>query len=375
MSSVAEHTGQPAPDASWLDVVLTLLQRRRLFFPLPIAVAFVVGVLTLAAPKKYVTTLAFTPVAMGSGLSLPGSLAGLASGLGAGSLLGQDRSMSPEFYTSLVRTDNILTALALQPYDAVRTHWFSDPDTVRLTLIDLYEIDEGTPGKTMTEAIRLLRDEILFISYDATTAIVTARVRTDWRDVSYQMANRLLQLVDSFNVGSRQTQAGAESRFLETRVAAARADLRQSENELQDFLAKNRSYENDPTLLFQHNRLQREVTLKQSLYGMLSESYERARMEAVHNTPTISIVEPPVPALRFQRRHTLMKMLMGWVAGFALALVWIALTGATERARDDTPDKYLALTSLLSDAWTDAKHLAWGWAVRRGVGQRHAHKG
>src|SRR5438876_484305 len=94
-------------------------------------------------------------------------------------------------------------------------------------------------------------------------------------------------------------QASQERRFLGERLDTARAELRRAEGALEKFLQRNRSYPNSPTLLFEHDRLQREAGLRQDVYSMLTQAYEQARMQAVRNTPSISLIDHPVPALRY----------------------------------------------------------------------------
>src|SRR5207249_11698628 len=131
---------------------------------------------------------------------------------------------SPDVYAQLVMTDDLLLQLAQHVYQ-VR----GEEGTRSGTFVELHEIDEGDAGKTVAEALRVLRSRIITVSFDRQTSIVSIDVRTRWRDLSLSMANLLLELVNNFNLHTRQTQAGAESRFLAQRVDTARAELRAAE--------------------------------------------------------------------------------------------------------------------------------------------------
>jgi hypothetical protein len=312
-----------------------------------LAVAGLVVAATLLAPKKYTTSIAFTPVASPTaGLSMS-SLAGLAGQFGV-SLPTGDATSSPEFYAYLMRSDAILQRLAETKYTIS-----DDGQPVTGTFIELYEIDKGTPGKTMYEAIHRLRTKRTTIGFESRTGIVSATIKTKWSDLSYQMGVRLLQLVDSFNLQSRQGLASMETQFLTGRLDSARIELRQAENALQAFLLRNRSYESDPMLAFEHGRLQRETAIRQEVYSVLTQSFEQARLAAVHNTPTVSLVTPPTPALRFDRRQTLSKLILGLAAGFLVALAFVIAKESVRNAQAQDPSSYSVLRSLILDAKAD----------------------
>lgn len=357
-----EAAPQKGPDSfSWIELGATLLRWRRLVFSLPLIVGGLFVAVTLALPKVYVTSLSFTPIAStGAGLSAS-SLAGLAGQFGV-TLPTSDVSSSPEFYAYLMRSDGILRSLAESKYQ------ISDDGTARSgTFIELYELRKSTPGRTMYETLRVLRERTLKVSFDARTSLVSADVETKWPDLSLQMANRLLQLVDSFNIQSRQSLAGLESQFLVNRIDTAKAELRGAENALQAFLTRNRLYESDPILVFEHGRLQREVSTRQEVFSVLTQSYEQSRLAAVHNTPSVSVVDQPTEALRFKRRRTLTKLLGGMALGFMLALGYMLAVDAMRRVREDDPSSMAEFDALLRATADDAKGFVGARRTRDGT--------
>jgi uncharacterized protein involved in exopolysaccharide biosynthesis len=284
----------------------------RLFLALPLIAAIGTAGVVLTMPKKYTTVVSFTPVTTAGSL---GPLAGLAGQFGV-NLSTSDPSSSPDFYAALLQTREILQPIAQRQY---RT----DVAGPARSFIDIYEIGERDSARTLSEAMRVLQRDILTIGFDRQTGIVSLRIRTRWPQLSYEMGQYTVSLLNGFNLQSRQTQASAERRFLAERLDTVRMELRGSENRLQDFLTRNRSYQNDPMLAFEHDRLERDVTLRQEVYNTLTQSFEQARLSSVRNTPSISIVESPKLALRFDRRNTLPKMLAAFAAGVVLALAWV----------------------------------------------------
>jgi len=323
-------------DGSLVQIAALVLQYRRVLVLVPLLCSLTVIGVTLVVPKKYTTTVSFAPAVV----TMSAGIGGLASQFGV-SLPSMDASQSPDFYAELVATPDILRRLAVATYSVA-----DGSDTLRGTLVDLYEIDEGDPGKTLAEAIRTLNTQIIGINFNRQTSIVSVDVRTKWRDLSYQVAARLLELVNEFNLNRLQLQAGQERRFLGERVDTARAELRRAEGVLETFLERNRSYPNSPALLFEHERLQREAVMRQEVYSMLTQGYEQARMQAVRNTPSISLIQHPVPALRYDPRHIALKALGGLLGGAVLTFLVLLGGEAAREQRAKAPQHFDRLSSL-----------------------------
>ena len=113
-------------------------------------------------------------------------------------------------------------------------------------------------------------------------------------NISIGASRPILDLVHTFDLTTRQTQAGAERRFSGERLAELTGELRDAEDTLKSFLIENRVFSNSPALQFEHDRLQRAVTMRQELVTSLAQAYERARIEEVRNTPVITLIDPPV---------------------------------------------------------------------------------
>jgi uncharacterized protein involved in exopolysaccharide biosynthesis len=189
--------------------------------------------------------------------------------------------------------------------------------------VELYQIDKGDSGKDLDAAILKLRDEVLSIGVNRQTAIVRIRVTSEWPEVSMQIAQMIMMQVNGFLLSSRQSAARSESDFIESRILAAASDLRASEDALESFLQRNRAFGSDPRLQFQHDRLQREVAMKQQILTMLQQNHAQARIEAVRNTPSISIVEQPTYPLRADRRRALQKVVFAFIATLIVLLAAI----------------------------------------------------
>jgi len=108
-------------------------------------------------------------------------------------------------------------------------------------------------------------------------------------------------------------------------VSAALAELHAAEDSQELFYARNRSWENSPTLVVEERRIRRQVETANSLYLSLRQQYESARIDEVNTTPVITIVDRAVPPRlrRWPRRVPvalgagLVGLLLGLLAGAA----------------------------------------------------------
>lgn len=270
--------------------------------------ALAVG-LKIAAPREWTARFSFAPQARrtpgGAGLS------SLAAQFGV-NVPGAEPSQSPQFYQQLITGQTALEALV----DSVVP---SDSGPVRLANT-IAEPVQGTDSLLLRErAVRELRKRLL-VSVDNKTGIVAVQVRMPSPAMATRTGELLLTHLDEFNVDTRRSQAKAERVFTEERAKASSSALRKAEGALQAFLTQNRDYRNAPALLFEYDRLNRELQLRQAVQSSLAQSLEQSRIDEVRDTPSITIVERPrlpvVPDSRGLPQRFIAGGILGALVGF-----------------------------------------------------------
>lgn len=301
-----------------LQLVVMVLRQRQLVARVALAFTVAVLVFLVVRGRTYTSSTTFLPAS--AELSSSG-VAGLAAQFGfaiPASVAGQ----SPDFYAELLQSSAILREVVSHEYDIVRRKGLFSSDTihVRGSLAQLLEIEKDTEDEAREEAIRKLRD-MFSVTTGRQTGTVTVKVTTPWPSLSYQIAVRMMSLVEDFNLTQRQSQASSERRFIEERLALANEELQASIRRLERFLSENRSFGGSPALTFQHDRLSQEVSLRQRIVSGLTDGYEKARIEEVRDTPLLTTVESPrVPVLP-DRRKALLKAAIALVGGALLGVV------------------------------------------------------
>ncbi|MDQ2891398.1 MAG: Wzz/FepE/Etk N-terminal domain-containing protein [Gemmatimonadota bacterium] len=292
------------PGMQLTAIILVILRQRKLVALCAGAVTLLtVAALFVRAPR-YTATAEFSPQSKKSA----GGLAGVAAQLGVsvGGLDGVEQS--PAFYVDLASSRTILGAIV---------------DSLQPELPAELGVTERDPLRRRDVSVERLRDA-LAATFSQRTGVVTIGVTMPSPALAADLVARILREIARFNLLNRQTQASAERRFTEARLSDARAELASAEARVQGFLERNRQYQNAPQLVFEYDRLTREVGLRQQLFGSLAQAFEQAKIDEVRDTPLITIVERPQPPSRPDSRGLLRWALVaaavGLILGTALAL-------------------------------------------------------
>lgn len=305
-----------AVELSLIGIVNLLLRRRRVVVGLSVSAAVLVVVVSLLFPRTWSSSATFLPE---DDQIQSSQLSSLAAQFGVSAPLPGSSGQSPEFYADLMQSQSLLK-------EVVKTRYPNDtsgskPQRAGRELVSYYGIHEETPEREVAEAVEELRDD-LSVSTVRETGVVRFSVSLESPDLAYQVADRILTLVNRFDRQTRQTQAAAEAQFLAERVAEAQSELLTAEDSLERFLENNRQYQSSPRLRFEQQRLQRRVELRQQVYRSLAESYEEARISRVRNTPVITVVEPPEVPVKPDRRYLTLRALLALVLGFLVGTMW-----------------------------------------------------
>lgn len=338
-------------EVSLLELLNVLLRHRWKVIGVPLVVAVSVLCLTVLSPSAYTVGASFMPqLRSGDGGQLS-RLSGVASQFGI-DVPSSDAGASPQFYADLITSRRVLSSAVGGEYTVSR-----NGETVRGNLVEIWEIEAETVARAREKATQRLGEQ-LSVTTGPQTGVVRFSLTTEIPMLSKQIADRLIELVNDFNLQVRQSQASAQANFVGERLEHARAELRAAEDSLERFLERNRSFQNSPTLRFEHQRLQRQVDLKQQVVSSLATRYEEAQINEVRNTPVITIVSPPeLPAAPDPSRlplKTSLAMLLGGIAG----VLWAFGVEFGRSARESERKDYREFQALREETVRDLRRIA-----------------
>lgn len=336
---------------SWVRLANVLLVHRRVLVIAPLLVAGLVLGWSLLTPRTYTVEASFTPHAAGDAQRR--GLAGLASQFGL-SIPTEQSAQTPAFYADLLQSRGLLKEVVRAPYRLTRD---GSGQLVEGDLVSLFGIRAQSRPLAIELAVERLHDEFVAVSVNRGTGVVKLSVTSTSSDLSRQIAQRLLELVNHFNLEIQQSQAEAEREFIGEQLAEAESGLLAAEDSLERFLQGNRRYENSPELVFHFERLQRRVSLRNQVFTSLSQSYAQAKIDEVRNTPVITVVEQPEAPARPDDRRLVLKTTLGLLIGGIFAVLWAVGRGMIARDRQREPDDWAEFNRLRRLAVSDVRRL------------------
>ncbi len=337
-------------EISLLELANVVLKRWKLVVGLPLAAAFVAAVISLLIPAKYTATATFVAETESRGVNLPGGVAGLASQFGVAVPGGG--ANSPRFYADVLESRTLR--------DQVLQAGFADPRSETpddsAALLDILEI-EGENETERLEAGRKELDDALTVRVDNETSIVSLSSETHYPALSADVANLFIELLNRFNLETRQSNAQERRRFAEERVADAERELLEAEEELKRFLERNRQFQGSPELSFQYERLQRRVRIKEEVLTTLRRSYEEARIQEVNDTPLITVIDRAVPPEKRSSPKRKLNVVLAFFLGGMLGVFGAFGREFVERARERDEEEFQEFTSRWAAIKTELRSL------------------
>lgn len=330
------------PDLSFSRLLLALVRHARPLAVTVLACGLLGTILAIVLPSKYTAQTTFTAEQPQSSLRLPSGLAGLAGQLGL-SLEGTRGPVSPEFFVTVLQSREILG----KTLETSFTDSLPEGRGVRSRpLIEIMDVKAPTPGKRFEKSLKRLRKRV-GASVDRKSGVITLGVEDRNPVRAAEIANRLRELLNRYNVERLQSQSRLQREFAQQRLDSAQAELTQAEQRQLRFLQTNRQYNQSPLLTYEAARLERAVDLKQEVVTTLTKAYEEARISEARSTPVLVVIdEAKPPAYRSSPIASLLVfggLGLGLLLGCAVALV------ADANARP-SPERDAARAEL-SAAW------------------------
>lgn len=339
---VIEASISPQPAITFLSVVEMMLRRPRLIVGLPLLAALTIGTIGLLSHRAYTASTQFVP--QSSDLSAS-KMAGLAAQFGV-AVPGIGGGQSPDMYAALIVSRSSLAALVDSTY-----RFQADGKTYSGTLVSLYNTTGNTPADAREKAIKKLERDVS-VDIGLKSGVISVKVRARWPALAQQLCERILAYVNAQNLATRQARARAEQQFYEERLRESEAEVRVGENALESFLAQNRNGMNAPRLSREEERLRRVISMRQQVFTSLMQAREQASMDAAHNTPVISLVDPPNLPYRPDSRLLAIKVVLGGLGALLLACVIGLALDAVARTRRDDPITFARLSALRQEAFS-----------------------
>lgn len=142
------------------------------------------------------------------------------------------------------------------------------------------------------KALRVLKGKIS-VTRDIKSKMLTVSAVTTSPELSQQVVNRLVALLNEFLITKSQTRGGLKAKFSEKRLEESRKALDDAESAYRIFLDGNRNYliSPDPSIRLKGLRLDNDLKLHTQLVGTLTIGREQALLEEKNDIPILNILD------------------------------------------------------------------------------------
>jgi uncharacterized protein involved in exopolysaccharide biosynthesis len=165
--------------------------------------------------------------------------------------------------------------------------------------------------------------KLVKVTRDPKTKIITLSANTRSPELSQQVAQCYLQLLERFAQESGRTRGSAKAFFSSSRLDEAGREMDKAEDDFRSFWLANRNFQssNDPLVRLRGARLENELQLRRQLVTTLAVNREQALMEEKNDMPILNVLDKPnLPIERSGPRRSLMAFSAGVMAGIG---TWI----------------------------------------------------
>jgi uncharacterized protein involved in exopolysaccharide biosynthesis len=334
---------------SLLDILLVLARNKTLILRTVLVFTLLGVTYAILAPEEFTSEARVVREAQQKSGGLPSGISsGALSGLGI-SLGGASSGLTPAAYPDVLQSREVRLAVVRDTFrfpDAERPMTYVDyanrPPGPLSTVLD-YTIwlpwtlkgmvgravssspapagttDTGAPlipSKEENNALKAVGN-MISASVDDETGLMTISVTASGPQIAADFAESFLDHFTTRVREIRTEKVREQLQFVEGRFEEAEQDLETAEEQLAQFLERNQN-PTTATLQFRRDRLQRQVSFKEQLYGELQSQLTQTRLDLQRRQPVVTVVERPVPPMgRSAPARTTIVLLCILLGGFA----------------------------------------------------------
>ena len=299
------------------DFINFLWQRRKQIALILLFNAIFIVLVVLILPKKYTSTAQILPPQGNAFGSMISRYSSIASMLGVN--VGVSEKFGPIHFESILKSRPILEQIILNQYETEKY-----PDK-KVNLIQYFEVKGDTPQEKMEWCLDLMRNEIIAVRVNPENFITTLKVTTPEPQLSYAIANFLVNKLQKFNQKIIQKEALDKRNFLKKRLEEVRDSLNILEKSLINFLNQTVDI-TQPRIQVILNKKKRQIDIYSTLYMELRKQEELLRLQEFTELAPLKILEPPyIPALKSFPQRAIISILYMIGISVLLLAVYIVL--------------------------------------------------
>ena len=272
-----------------------------------------------------------------------------ASGLAAqfGINISNGQSEPKWVYNEIIKSRTLAKAVLKQKFD---TNEFGP----QKTLLQILTYGNNKP-RFKTDTLQILGIEHLLgmveVYEDVKTSILTLSVNASESNLARDINKVFIEQLDAHQQKYNKAKTIDARKFIEERILDTESDLIEAEEDLKNFMDRNRRIENSPALQLEQQRIGREVTVLTGVYTTLKQQLETTKIEEVKESAYVIVLDPPEAPLKLSKPNKKFMILLAGFLGIGLGIIIglineLILNGDKKQKEKLIEAKYLIIKNL-----------------------------
>lgn len=262
---------------SLLDYLEVLVKRRKMIAATVVTATLFAAIYAFTLPNIYTAKTKLLPPQQGSGLLSAAMMQGaLAAAVGGGDFAGLGESKNTKLYAEMLQTEGL-----------------RDP------IIDRFKLQEHFKKKYREDVYKQLQKTVTIQS--GKEGIITISVDDTDPKRAAEMANAFVDELKKLTMQMSMTGASNSKAFLEERIAKARDELTQAENNLKAFQAKYKTIDATQQATVSVSaiaQLTAQLTSQEVQLGVLRRTYSETSQEVKSLLQSITVLRGKITSLQ-----------------------------------------------------------------------------
>ena len=243
-------------------------------------------------------------------------MAGMATQLGLSLPMNMGNEIPwDEMFPEIVKSENLKENILTQKFNSDK---YGIDQSLNSIIENEYKLSDE-PNHIRNKMILDKLNELINVSKSRLSPIVTINVDFFEPQLAGDILSAVIQESGKALIKLKSKQISEKRKFIEERISEVFESLKMSEVALKDFQESNRKPDRSPALKLEESRLEREVTLHNSLYVTLKSQFENVKIEEVEESAMIQVVDGPIVPFRLTKPKRFLSIV------FAMAITFFGL--------------------------------------------------
>jgi capsule polysaccharide export protein KpsE/RkpR len=247
-----------------------------------------------------------------------GSLGDLSKAAGLSSILGNGAEGEEANFPEILVSRWVCERLLAKEYAFHLRSWRFGAWQARKETLFNY-LDEADQDRALQALQRIYNAEKVQRSN-----IISLSITTKSPELSQQVMEEALQLLDQFLNHEVQSKGKIKARFAQQRVQVAKDEFLSAERDLKAFAGRNQNYplSPDPGVRLEGQRLEGYLKIRGDVLALTLMNQEHALMESVDDTAAPNVLDHPNLPIRKSRPMRLLLVLLVTLLAACVSLIW-----------------------------------------------------